>query len=284
MGLISDKAQMPKNHKMLKTWDSLSKEQQAIESRGMEIYAGMVNNMDYHYGRVVNFLKDIGEYDNTIVIFLSDNGSNPWYSEDYPGNRGSEWFAQFDNSIDNLGNPNSNYAYGFGWGSASSGPLDLFKMTTGEGGIRTPLLIAGPGVKGGRQVDAFTYVWDVMPTVLDLAGIQHPQQYQGRQVEPMRGKSLSGVLAASSKTVYSEKDFVGGELGNGMWMRQGDYKAVSVAPPYGTGEWHLYNIVDDPGETDNLASKQPEKLKELKAAWDDYAKDVGVILSKSTDK
>mgnify|MGYP001816944482 CR=1 FL=1 len=103
-------------------------------------------------------------------------------------------------------------------------------------------------------------------------------------VEPRMCKSLAGVLAASSKVVYSEKDFVGGELGNGMWMRQGDYKAVSVAPPYGTGEWHLYNVVDDPGETDNLASKQPEKLKELKAAWDDYAKDVGVILSKSTDK
>ena len=75
----------------------------------MEVYAGMVNNMDYHFGRVVKFLKDIGEYDNTIVIFLSDNGPNPWYSEDYPGNRGSKWYAQFDNSIDNIGQPMSHY-------------------------------------------------------------------------------------------------------------------------------------------------------------------------------
>ena len=270
---------MPAKHDMVKPWDSLTKEQRALESRGMEIYAGMVSNMDYHYGRLVNFLKDIDEYDNTIVIFLSDNGSNPWYSEDYPGNRDSEWFRQFDNSIDNLGHPMSNYAYGIGWGSASSGPLDLFKTTTAEGGIRTPLLVAGPGVKGDRQVNAFAYVWDIMPTVLEMAGIEHPQEYKGRQVEPMRGKSLTGVLSAAKESVYSEKDYVGGELGNGMWMRQGKYKAVSVAPPYGNGEWQLYNVVDDPGETNNLANDLPEKLKELQAAWERYAKDTGVILS-----
>ena len=74
---------------MTRAWDSLSKEEKALESRSMEVYAGIVENMDFHFGRLVKFLEDIGEYDNTIVVFLSDNGSNPWYSEDYPGNRGS---------------------------------------------------------------------------------------------------------------------------------------------------------------------------------------------------
>ena len=280
LGLVSDSAQAPERFRMVRAWDSLSKEQQARESRGMEVYAGMVNNMDYHFGRVVNFLKDIGEYENTIVIFLSDNGPNPWYSEDYPGNKGSEWFAQFDNSIDNLGHPMSHYAYGMGWASASSGPLDLFKMTVGEGGIRSPMLIAGPGVKGGRQVDAFAYVWDIMPTILEFAGIPLPEKYQGRQVERMRGKSMKGVLSGLTKTVYDEKDLVGGEMQNGKWMRQGDFKAVSVAPPYGSGKWHLYNVVDDPGETRDLAKEQPEILKKLQAAWEGYAKDVGVVLTK----
>jgi arylsulfatase len=119
-----------------------------------------------------------------------------------------------------------------------------------------------------------------MPTILELAGIQYPKEYRGRQVEPMMGRSLSGVLNASANEVYSAKDFVGGELGNGMWMRQGDYKAVAVAPPYGTGEWQLYNVVDDPGETQNLAGEKPELLNKLKAAWDRYAGDVGVVLSK----
>ena len=159
MGLVSDNAKEPVRHRMLEAWTSLNKEQQALEIRAMEVYAGMVNNMDYHFGRVVKFLKDIGQYENTIVIFLSDNGPNPWYSEDYPGNRGSKWFAQFDNSIDNLGHPLSHYAYGMGWGSACAGPLDLFKMTVGEGGIRSPMLIAGLGVDGGRQVNTFAYVW-----------------------------------------------------------------------------------------------------------------------------
>ena len=280
MGLVSDSAKTPGRHRMLKAWESLSKEQQALGARGMEVYAGMVENMDYHFGRVVNFLKDIGEYDNTIVIFLSDNGPNPWESEDYPGNRGSKWFAQFDNSIDNLGHPMSHYAYGMGWGSASAGPLDLFKMTVGEGGIRSPMLIAGPGVKGGRQVNAFAYVWDIMPTILELTGISHPKEYRGRQLEQIRGKSLLGVLTGSMKAVYDEKDFIGGEMLNGKWMRQGDFKAVSVAPPYGLGTWQLYNVVDDPGETLDLAKTEPGRLKELQMAWNRYAKDVGVVLSK----
>jgi len=279
-GLVPDSAPMPERYHGVKAWDSHTREQQAIESRGMEVYAGMVNNMDYHFGRVVKYLKDIGEYDNTIVIFLSDNGPNPWYSEDYPGNLGSKWFAQFDNSIDNLGHPMSHYAYGMGWGSASAGPLDLFKMTVAEGGIRSPMLIAGPGVKGGRQVDAFAYVWDVMPTILELAGIPHPGKHQGRQVERLRGKSLQGVLTGSTKAVYGADEFVGGELQNGKWMRQGDFKAVSVAPPYGTGTWHLYNLADDPGETRDLAKAQPETLKTLQAAWDRYADEVGVVSSK----
>jgi len=279
MGLVPDSADAPERYEKLEAWSSLSKEQQALGSRGMEVYAGMVDNMDYHYGRVVKFLKDIGEYDNTIVIFLSDNGPNPWYSEDYPGNRGSEWFAQFDNSIANIGHPMSHYAYGMGWGSASAGPLDLFKMTVGEGGIRSPTLIAGPGIEGGRQVDAFAYVWDIMPTILELAGIPHPEEYQGRKVERMRGKSLKGALTGSTTAVYDADDLIGGEMQNGKWMRQGDFKAVSVAPPYGSGEWHLYNLADDPGETRDLAKKQPEMLRKLRAAWDRYAKDVGVVLS-----
>jgi arylsulfatase len=245
----------------------------------MEVYAGMVNNMDYHFGRVVKFLEDIGEYDNTIVIFLSDNGPNPWYSEDYPGNRGSTWFAQFDNSIENLGHPMSHYAYGMGWGSAGAGPLDLFKMTVAEGGIRSPLLIAGPGINGGRQIGAFAYVWDVMPTILELAGIPHPRKYRGRTLERMRGKSLQGLLTGSTNEVYGADEFVAGELQNGKWARQGDFKAVSVAPPYGTGAWHLYNLANDPGETHDLAREHPRTLHKLRAAWERYANEVSVVAS-----
>ena len=280
MGFVPDSAPVPQRHAMLPAWDSLTKDQQALEARGMEVYAGMVSNMDYHYGRVVNFLKDIGEYDNTIILFMSDNGPNPWVSEDYPENRGSEWFAQFDNSLENIGHPMSHYAYGMGFGSACSGPLDLFKMTVGEGGIRSPLLVAGPGIKAEYKTEALTYIWDIMPTLLEYTGTQHPESFKGRKVERMRGRSLKGLLAGSATSVYGEDDLIGGEMQNGKWMRQGDLKATSVAPPYGPGTWHLYNVSTDPGETHDLAGEQPEKLKKLQQAWESYAKDVGVVLSR----
>lgn len=144
-GVFPAEAKTSQRFSQVKPWQSLNEEEKQREARAMEVYAGIVNNMDYHYGRVVQYLKDIDEYDNTIILFLSDNGPNPWYSEDYPGNEGSNWFSQFDNSIENIGHPMSHFAYGMGWSSASAGPLDLFKMTVGEGGIRSPLLIAGPG-------------------------------------------------------------------------------------------------------------------------------------------
>ncbi len=280
MGLFSDNAPTSDRHPMTKAWASLSEEEKALQSRGMEVYAGMVDNMDYHFGRMVKFLKDIGEYDNTIVVFLSDNGPNPWASEDYPGNLGSKWFEQFDNSVDNIGQPMSHYAYGMGWASASSGPLDRFKMTVAEGGTRSPLMIAGPGVKGGRQVDEFFYVTDIMPTILEMTGIKHPKEYRGRKIEPMRGRSLSGVLSDSKIELYGADEYISGEMLNGKWVRKGDFKAMSVAPPYGPGEWQLYNVTEDPGETRDLAKEMPELLKELRGEWDDYAKDVGVVLSK----
>jgi arylsulfatase len=279
LGLVPKDAPTPPRHPMLPAWNSLRKETQALGSRGMEVYAGMVDNMDYHFGRVVDFLKDIGEYENTVILFLSDNGPNPWSSDDYPGNRGSEWFAQFDNDIDNIGHPMSHYAYGMGWGSASAGPLDRFKMTVAEGGIRSPLIISGPGIKGGRRSEAFSYVTDLMPTLLEMAGVEHPKRFEGREVERMHGRSLVGLLAGKRDEVYDDDDFVGGEMQNGKWMRQGDFKAVSVAPPYGSGTWALYDLARDPGETNDLAKEKAEILKKLQAAWQHYSDDVGVVLT-----
>jgi arylsulfatase len=157
--------------------------------------------------------------------------------------------------------------------------LDLFKMTVGEGGIRSPLIVSGPGVKGDRRAEAFSYVTDVMPTVLEMAGIEHPKTFRGREVKRMSGRSLTGVLSGAQTSVYGADDFVGGEMQNGKWMRQGDLKAVSVSPPYGAGTWHLYTLEDDPGETRDLGKEQPETLERLIAAWDRYADEVGVVLT-----
>ena len=277
IGVVPEKAKLADKHPMIRPWKELSDDDRAIEARGMEVYAGMLNNMDYHLGRVVNFLKDIGEYDNTVIVFLSDNGANPWYSNEYPGAETPAFREKFDYSLDNIGNPRSNHSYGIGFASGSGGPLDKFKMTVGEGGIRVPLLIAGPGVKNSQQNDAFTYVWDIMPTILDMAGVKYPVKLNGRKVEAMRGRSLTSVLNGSKGAVYSPDAFVGGEMLDGKWMRQGEFKAALVPTPYGTGEWKLFNVAKDPGEANDLSKSLPKILQTLTVAWDKYASEVGVV-------
>ncbi len=277
IGVVPPDAQLADIHPMIKPWDELSADERLVETRGMEVYAGMLDAMDYHYGRVVDFLKDIGEYDNTVIIFLSDNGANPWYSDEYPGADKSEFREQFDYSLDNIGGPGSNYAYGIGFASSSSGPLDKFKMTVGEGGIRVPFLISGPDIKPGQQIDAFAYVWDIMPTILELAKVKYPSEFQGRKIEELRGRSMVNLLDGSKKAIYDEKEFIGGEMGGGKWMRQGDFKAVMIPKPYGAGNWQLFNVVKDPGEVKDLSKEMPDKLKSFIAAWDQYAEEVGVV-------
>ncbi len=276
VGVVPETAAKPQSDPKMRPWDNLSDEERAVEARGMEVYAGMLDAMDYHYGRVVNFLKDIGEYDNTIVLFLSDNGANPWYSNDYPDADKESFRDQFDYSLENIGHPRSNHAYGIGFATGSGGPLDKYKFNVGEGGIRSPLLVAGPGIKSG-QTDAFAYVWDLMPTILEIARLEYPASYQGRDIEALRGHSMLGLLTGNKDSVYTDDEFVGGEMLGGKWMRQGPLKAISIPEPDGIGEWQLFNVVGDPGETKDLSHELPDKLEALKAAWEQYATDVGVV-------
>jgi arylsulfatase len=269
-------------HAMVKPWSSLTEEEKAWQQAQMEVFAGMVDNLDYHLGRVVQFLKDIGEYDNTVIILFSDNGSNPWDSEEYPGNREGDFLKQFDNSTDNIGNRNSHSAYGIGWAQAGSGPLDLFKMAVGEGGIRSPLIVSGPGIKGDGGFNRnFSYVTDIMPTMLEMAKIDHPLQFKGKEVLPIRGHSMTESLNNSKKSIYSADEYVGGEMFGGRWLRKGDYKAILVPKPYGNEQWRLFNVVKDPGETNDLAKQKPKLLKELQQAWDQYADETGVVFPPS---
>lgn len=280
LGRIPADATIPKRQNVVKPWDELSDEQKTTESRGMEVYAGMVEAMDYNYGRVIDYLGDIGELDNTVIVFLSDNGANPFYSTDYPGAADPEFVNLFDHSLENLGRPGSNYAYGPGFATGSNGPLDWFKLTVGEGGIRVPLIVAGPGIVKGQATDAFAYVWDILPTLLDVTGVEYPATFNGHDVEQPRGRSMMPLISGAAKEIYGPEEFLGGEMGEGKWMRQGSYKAVLVPPPYGDSEWRLFDVKNDPGESNDLAGEMPEMLKTLIAAWNIYATEVGVVPAK----
>lgn len=277
LGRVPEGAALPARLGVVKPWDSLSDVEKTTEARGMEVYAGMVEAMDYHYGRVIEYLGDIGELDNTVIVFLSDNGANPFYSTDYPGAAAPEFVGLFDHSLESLGHPGSNYAYGPGFAAGSGGPLDWFKLTVGEGGIRVPMIMAGPGIEQGQTTDAFAYVWDILPTILDVTGVEYPATFDGHAVEQPRGRSMLQVLSGDAAEVYGADEFVGGEMGEGKWMRQGSYKAVSVPAPYSDGVWRLYNVDVDPGESNDLAGEMPDVLDRLRAEWEAYALEVGVV-------
>ncbi|WP_416139401.1 arylsulfatase [Halomonas sp. HK25] len=251
----------------LPEWDELTDEQRRREARAMEIYAAMVDNMDHHIGRIIDYLEDTGELDNTFILFLSDNGADGNTPLDLPGNR--EWIAnEFDNSWGNLGRKGSYIDYGAQWAQVGSTPLPFFKGMTSQGGVQVPAIVRHSSVLTPGEInDEILHVMDVMPTLLELAGVDHPgDAFQGREVHPMEGLSMLPVLQGEA---MSERA-LGWELFGRRALRKGDWKLVWMTEPYGAGEWQLYNLAEDPTELRDLADQEPEKLAELLADWEAY--------------
>ncbi len=254
--------------------------------RNMEIYASMVEYMDDQIGRVFKYLKQIGEYDNTIVIFISDNGAE---GNDLrgmiAGRMGSMGFVHgmknfAENSHNSVGRKGTYAEYGAAWAQVSMAPFRIYKGWTSEGGIRSPLIVSGPGVKGsgGLNKEAVLHIMDIAPTILDLAGIQHPTNFKGREIEPMQGKSWVAMLEGETQSPRSPDDWLGWELFGNRAIRQGDWKISSLYQPMGTGDWQLYNLDQDPGEQYDLSDKFPGRKTELIALWEEYEKTNGVII------
>ncbi|APT10534.1 arylsulfatase [Mycobacterium avium] len=264
-------------------WADMTDEERARSARTMEVYAGMVDRMDYNVGRVIDYLSRSGELDNTVVIFLSDNGAEGAIVEAMPL-RGPQIAAQIekhcDNSLDNLGRPTSFIWYGPRWAQAATAPSRLHKAFTTQGGIRVTGFITWPGfARQGQIGTAFSTVMDIAPTLLELAGTSHPgTAYRGREVAPMRGRSLVGYLSGAADTVHDADTGTGWELFGRRAIRQGNWKALHLPAPYGPGSWQLYDLASDPGEVDDLAAARPDKLAELLALWDRYVEETGVIL------
>jgi len=263
-------------------WENLTQEQRDKSSRIMEVYAAMVDRMDQNIGRVVEYLKDRGELDNTIVIFLSDNGAEGAQLEALPvfGGQLNEIIEQYyDNSIDNIGRANSYVWYGEHWAQAATAPARLYKAHTSEGGIRTVSFIHYAGFKRQNQIShEFLTVMDLLPTLLDYLNIQHPGQvYKGRQLVPLRGRSILPYLQVQQDHIHSEDHVTGWELFGQKALRKGEWKALFIPAPNGPNRWQLYNLKDDKGETQDLAKQYPEKLDELLKEWATYVKENGVI-------
>ncbi|MBK5553908.1 arylsulfatase [Pseudomonas sp. TH03] len=259
-------------------WDALDEHEKRYEARRMEVYAGMGETMDREIGRLIAHLKATGDYDNTVFVFLSDNGSEPTDPYAIPAIR--LWLEMhYTRELDRLGSKGAFTSIGPSWASAAASPLSGYKFFAGEGGLRTPLIVSGvPSMQTNRIVKAFTHVTDIVPTLLDVAGVAaHSGEYQGRAVEPMIGNSLVPVLKGTADRVHPEDQAIGYELSGSAALFKGDYKLVKSLKPVGNEQWHLYNIATDPGEVNDLQQQMPERFVSMQADYAEYARLNGVL-------
>ena len=257
----------------------------AILGKKMELYAGMVENMDHHIGRLVEHLKKIGEYENTIFIVFGDNGAEGTdlfgMIAGAAGSRDNLYAAiQWSQTHPNAwGDPGSWVGYGPMWAQVSMTPFSQFKGQLAEGGIRNALIFSGPNVKrpAGSINHGVMHVADLMPTLLEVAGTSYPKASQP-DLPPLIGKSWGPMLAGKADSVRTEQDYLAWEVFGSRAVRQGDWKVRWQLKPYGKADWELFNVAKDPGERKDLAAQNPDKVKALLALWESYVKANNVIL------
>ena len=251
----------------------------------MELYAGMVENMDFHVGRLIEHLKKIGEYENTIFVVFGDNGAE-----------GTDLFGMIagqPGSRDNLfaaikwsqthpkawGDPGTWVGYGPMWAQVSMTPFSQYKGWTGEGGIRNALIVSGPVVQRpkGSINQGLMHVADIMPTLLEVAGTRYPKASQPG-LPPLIGKSWGPMLAGQVESPRTAQDYLAWEIFGNRAVRQGDWKIRWEWKPFGTGAWQLFNLATDLAERKDLAAERPDKLRQMIALWDRYVRTNNVIL------
>ncbi len=263
----------------------------AILGKKMELYAGMMENMDFHIGRLIDHLKKIGEYDNTVFIVFGDNGAEgtDLFAQiaGTPGTRdflyaAIKWSQTHPNA---WGDPGSYVGYGPMWAQVSMTPFSQYKGWVAEGGIRNALVVSGPVVKrpAGSINHGIMHVADIMPTLLEVAGTNYPKTSGGSELPPLMGKSWGPMLTGQVESPRTTKDYLGWEVFGNRAVRQGDWKLRWQYKPFGTGDWELFNLASDPAERIDLAAERPDKLKEMLGLWNDYVQANNVILpSRST--
>jgi arylsulfatase A-like enzyme len=286
LGIVSDSASLAERMWFIPDYSVLAPAARAVLGRKMELYAGLMENMDFHIGRLIDHLKEIGEYENTIFIVFGDNGAEGndlgAMIAGQPGSLNSLFFAAkwSNNNMNAWGEPGSYVGYGPGWAQASMTPFGQYKGWLGEGGVRNALIVSGPVVK--REKSSINHglmsVADIMPTILDITGTSYPSNYNGVAIPPMIGKSWTNVLAGKAESPRTKNDYIAWELFGNRALRQGDWKLRWEYAPFGKSDWELFNVAQDPSELNDLAAKNPAKLKEMLLLWEDYVAKNNVII------
>jgi arylsulfatase A-like enzyme len=243
-----------------------------MNAKRMAVYSGMLEYMDMSIGRVLAHLDAKGMLDNTIVVFMSDNGAEGTELEDaFP----DYYRENFDLTYEHLGEKGTYSEYGPGWANVSMTPFSGLKITTLEGGTRAPLIIRYPKkVAAGIRSDAFVYVLDVAPTLLTLAGVAPAAN---TDAPPLGGRSMAPLLTNGAKEIHGPDEVIATEVAGNVAVYRGRFKLVRNLPPYGDKQWRLYDLTLDPTEANDIAAKTPDVAKSLIAAYADYVRENGVI-------
>ena len=277
----------------VRPWDQLTDEERAKSCRAMECFAGMVESIDINVGKVINYLEETGEADNTFICFMSDNGAEGAAYEAYPivqMNMMGHLQKYYDNSLENLGNGNSFIWYGPRWAQAATAPSRLYKAYTTEGGVRVPFVgkwpttiplpESRPGVTQEGVTDQFATVMDLAPTILAMAGVEHPApSYRNREIVPMRGKNMLPFISGASPRIHNHDFIQGWETAGRAALRHGNYKIVFIPKPKGPEKWQLYDLSADPGEVHDLSElpAHKERMESMLKLWEQYVLETGVV-------
>jgi len=273
LGLIPQDAPLAALPETMRKWEALSADDKKMYAKAMAVYSAMLEAMDNAIGRLIEHVKAAGELDNTIFIVTSDNGPEP--SDPVHATGMNIWMALngYHWNVDTLGEKGSLAFIGPEWAASVSSPSKLFKFYTTEGGLRVPFVIAGPGITTAKK-QAPAFVTDVTPTILDFAGVAAPAK--ANEV-PITGRSLRPVLEGAAERTHPEDAGIGVEVAGNAALFKGDYKIVKNGGALGDNEWRLYNLKTDPGETADLATQEPARLKDMLAAYQTYTDEAGVL-------
>ena len=279
LGLVPAGMKLPKSL-LSKSWSTLSESDQRLYAMKMAVFAGMLDNADQHVGRFREYLKKIGQLDNTVFIVMSDNGADAYELNKLNLPFRLWYMANFALGVETLGQKGSYVHYGQDWAEVSNTPFAMFKGTSAEGGMRVPFIISYPKrIKAGSVTNQFAYVTDFLPTVLDIAGIPLPgDEYKGRKLIRPTGTSMMPLLEGKATAIHAPGEWFGFEGTGAAALYKGDYKLERNGPPYADEQWHLYDINQDPLESVDLASSKPEVFKELRSDFDAYLQRNGVVL------
>lgn len=275
-GLIPENTVLPQNLESIKYWDSLSEKEKIKESRKMELYAGMIDNLDFNIGRLIQHLKKMGVYENTLIVFMSDNGAagNDFYNDD---EFGPFIRKHFNDDYENMGQPNSFISYGAPWAEAGSSPFRYFKGFTTEGGMNSAMIISGPNVERKNEIHhGLTTVMDIAPTFYEAANTEYPKIFENNNLYPLKGSSIIPLARGESKEVHPSDYVFGLEHNNKAMIRKGKWKITNVKRPFSIENFELFDLSIDLGEQNDLKELEPNKYKELLMEWSKFSEEIKV--------